>query len=313
MQSLNHCPCCQGVRLTSITGIVAPFIASYVLGEPPRVTDLLECEDCSFRFFRERFTAWQIEKLYGGYRGDRYLRERNRYEFWYTRTVNDSIGQSKKEIDTRKERLESFIGSYVPIPVESVLDYGGDSGQFIPDRVGRNKFVFEISGVKVVDGVQLIPSQEELAGKTFDLILLCHVLEHYSDPADGLRSVSAYLKPGQSKLLIELPYERYILNCLPKRGLLTSMYRCYLQWAVRSPFVLKGLDFISSALRVKFNIVFPFGFVKLHEHINFFNEKSIRTLLERSGYDLLACQTVKNESGGFRKVILCLAQLRSVG
>lgn len=65
-----------------------------------------------------------------------------------------------------------------------LLDYGGDCGQFIPKFLSLSeKFVFDLSDSKAVDGVTKLNSIE---GRKFDFIMCCHVLEHTNQPFEEL-------------------------------------------------------------------------------------------------------------------------------
>ena len=78
--------------------------------------------------------------------------------------------------------------------------------------------------------------------------------------------------------------------------------------------VLRGVDLYSTAVRVKFGVIPPLGFPKLHEHQNFFSPDGLRRLLERAGLDVLALEPVAghgSEAGG--AAIAALAARRVVG
>jgi len=77
--------------------IVAPFLAHYAVGRSPFLCRLLECSDCSFRFFDSRLEPDEVTRLYSGYRGDGYFAERHRWEFWYSRkSTMESVEIPKK-------------------------------------------------------------------------------------------------------------------------------------------------------------------------------------------------------------------------
>ncbi|MDO8644721.1 MAG: hypothetical protein Q7S00_07155, partial [bacterium] len=180
------CPSCGSSHLKKYPAIVSPFIASYVLGKPPGLSPLCECTECSFRFFESRFDVDEIAHLYQDYRGKRYYQERHRHEFWYTDRINDGIGKDAKEIKIRQDRVEEMVHEELKgkenTVIQTVLDYGGDRGQFIPASLGKERFVYEISDVPTVPGVTAIKSVDEIHGRHFDFIMLCHVLEHCSEP-----------------------------------------------------------------------------------------------------------------------------------
>jgi SAM-dependent methyltransferase len=283
MYTVETCPCCESKKLQERWAIVAPFLAHYAVGRPPFLCKLLECSTCSFRFFDVRLDADEVTRLYSGYRGERYFAVRHRWEFWYSKKVNDGIGGDFEEIDLRVTALEKFIFPYVDnAKVVTVLDYGGDRGQFIPKSLGVEKFVYELSDAKPERGVNRIDSEPELNSRRFDFIMALGVLEHCSEPADILEQLRSCLNPG-SLLCIGVPNERYGVGFAGKGDL----YRGYLNTLLQFPMALVAADFYSSAARIRLNHIPPLGLIKCHEHLNFFNTKSITALLKRTGFEVV--------------------------
>ncbi len=284
MYKIDSCPCCLSKNTTARWAVVAPFLAKYAVGQPPSRCKLLECSDCSFRFFDVRLSPDEVDRLYSGYRGEHYFKERHSCEFWYSRKVNNGIGGDPIEIADRVRAMERFVFPHIDLPkIQTVLDYGGDRGQFIPKSLGRSKYVFELSDAVPCAGVTRLGSEQALHSRKFDLIMLLGVLEHCSDPASTLvEKIRTLLLPG-SLLCIGVPHESYSLR-FAGNG---SLYRVYLDALLRIPFALIAVDFYSSAGRVRCGGVPPLGFVKCHEHLNFFNEKSMKALLERTGFEVV--------------------------
>jgi SAM-dependent methyltransferase len=307
MYSIEACPCCLSKRSSEKWSIVAPFLAHFAVGQPPSLCKLLECADCSFRFFNVRLTPEEVNRLYSEYRGERYFAERHRREFWYSRKVNSGISGDPKEIAVRMAALEKLALPHVDQEkVGTILDYGGDRGQFIPHSLGTEKYVFELSGAVPVDGVTRIASHEELQGRQFDFVMILCVLEHCSDPANVLKQLRSCLHPG-SFLCVTVPYERYGIRFAGSG----SLYRSYLKALLRLPPLLTVADFYSTAARVRLNFIPPLGPIKCHEHLSFFNQKSIAALLERTGFEIIdskvdhvASYPVKGET------LLVMARLR---
>jgi SAM-dependent methyltransferase len=283
MYTVETCPCCQSKKSQGRWAIVAPFLAHYAVGRPPFLCKLLECSVCSFRFFDVRLDPDEVTRLYSGYRGDRYFAERHRWEFWYSRKVNDGIGGDPEEIVQRVTALEKLILPHVNNgTVKTVLDYGGDRGQFIPKALGTEKFVFELSDAQPEPGVNRIGSEQELNSRKFDFIMALGVLEHCSEPANVLEQLRSCLNP-ESLLCIGVPNERYGVGFAGKGRL----YRSYLNALLHLPPALVAVDFYSSTSRIKLNLVPPFGLIKCHEHLNFFNNASLTALLERTGFEVI--------------------------
>jgi hypothetical protein len=146
MYAADVCPCCLSRQSTGRWALVAPFLASYAVGQPPSLCKLLECPVCTFRFFDVRLDPDEVSRLYSGYRGDRYFTERHHHEFWYSRKVNDGIGRDPEEIVTRSAAIERLVRPHDKSSnIRTVLDFGGDRGQLIPKSLGSEKYVFELS------------------------------------------------------------------------------------------------------------------------------------------------------------------------
>jgi Methyltransferase domain len=289
MYRIEHCPCCDSQNLHRWPATVSPFIATYACSSKPEPCDLCECRSCTFRFFDSRMTGEEISRLYAGYRGDDYYNARHACEPWYTRAANDGIGGDTHEITSRKQNLTDVLGIHAK-SITTVLDYGGDRGQMIPDTLGRERFVYEISDAPAVDGVQRIT---KLDGKKFDFVMLAHVLEHCSEPKDMLNTLKPLLH-DESLLYLEVPFERPTMR-LAGSG---SLQRSYLNMLLSMGPALKLVDFYSTVARVKFNTIPPLGLQKCSEHLNFFTPASLKALLERNGLELIKSDTAACASKG---------------
>ena len=98
--------------------------------------------------------------------------------------------------------------------IKTVLDYGGDRGQFIPDVFpNAKKYVYDISGVKTKKGIVGISDAEELrnCNTSWDLILCNQCMEHLSDVKEYCERLVDCMSKG-TFLYIEVPNERSILN-----------------------------------------------------------------------------------------------------
>jgi SAM-dependent methyltransferase len=240
---------------------------------------------CDLVFYDQRFARAEIEKLYTGYRGLEYVSVRNKWEPWYTPAFNDRLG-GEEEINIRRLIYQDTLASVAMNKVNTVLDFAGDSGQLMPRGPGEQHFVYEISGAKPVEGVTLIANEATLAGRAFDLVLLCHVAEHFSAPHDEVGAVVKYVEPG-GLLYVEVPSDRMRLSDIPK----SRLYDRYLDFLANHPRILLIMDAFSSFIRVKLKKTTPLSFVKLHEHINFFNAKSLCTMLDSLGLEIISCVT----------------------
>jgi len=309
MYKTDVCLCCGSNHLTQIPALIAPFLSFYALGGGDKNCNLLICTECQFRFFDVRPDTEEVTRLYANYRGERYFEERHRHEFWYSRAINDGIGSDQHEIQLRKDSLAAFLGkSRDTSSIRSVLDYGGDRGQFIPDQLGSERFVYEISDAVPVEGVSRIESEAELAARRYDLVMICGVLEHMSDPAEALRTAKPLVAPERGLVYIEVPFERPSLALVPRN----TLYRAYLNALQRTGRLLELVDFLSTAFKLKLNFVPPFGFIKMHEHVNFFSQQAMAALVERNGFSVIASEVRGYHThAGTDRMLSVLASSRS--
>ena len=304
MYFVNECPCCASQELQKWPAIVSPFIAAYACETEPGRCNLCECRNCSFRFFDSRLTDAEAQRLYAGYRKDGYFEARHSHEFWYSKAVNDGIGSDAAEISSRQQNLTAILGERSR-SISTVLDYGGDRGQFIPEGVGTERYVYELSSAEPAKGVVRLTSVE---GRQFDFVMLAHVLEHCSEPTQILQA----LKPlGHMKTVFyfEVPFERPSLVWTGKG----TWQERYLDTLLLAKPLLQMVDLYSTISRIKFDLVPPLGLQKCSEHLNFFNERSLQKLLDSAGFELLNSGVLPVTSRGqvSQKILYGLARVVS--
>ncbi len=281
---VDHCPACGSGELDVRPAVVSPFFAEYLFGGQSGLCGIAQCRHCMLMFFSCRLDRGEVARLYAGYRGEEYFRARHKHEFWYTRAFNDRLGE-EADIRGRRELLYAAIGRHRDLgSIGSALDYGGDRGQILAQGPGRRRYVFDVSAAEPVEGVKRLRDEAELAGLDVDLLLLCEVLEHASAPVELLRKLASCLRPG-GLLFVTVPYEQVPIADIPS----APWYRAYLRVLVKWKPLLTLGDFYSTAFRVKFCRIPPFGFAKMHEHLNFFSAKSLGLALSRGGFDVLEC------------------------
>lgn len=304
MKCIHVCPVCGTEASHGWPAILAPFIVERVLDATSAIGRVLQCERCGFRYFSLRLEDGEVSRLYRDYRNEDYFSCRHRHEPWYSRRMNGDLGTDMKELRHRQEALELILrkaGAWDRI--RTVLDYGGDRGQFIPVGLTAEKWVFEISGVQPIQGVGSVKDVLESKGMTFDLVMLCHVLEHVMEPKTFLRQVLANVALS-GMIYVEVPLERPHLAAGPE----TITYAWY-RWLESHRLCLLGVDFLSTVARTQISWLPPLGLLKVSEHVNFFDEGSLRSLLTSEGFvDVWMGTHPKRRLVGRSGVIKCLAR-----
>lgn len=300
MYRVDRCMCCGSDDLEAYPAGVAPFIVEYVLDGRHESSRLFECRACAFRFYETRFDDAEAARLYSDYRGERYFRVRHRHEPWYTRAFNEGLGKHGG-VETRRSEIAKWLGELGSKP-KRILDYGGDRGQFLPTLPGVERFVYDISGVFPEPGVIAFASERELEGRTFDAIVISQVLEHVSDVAHILDHARALASPSGCALIVEVPDEHFDLRFMGK----SARYQRHVDRVLETQPFARAFDFYSAAFRTKLGTIPPLGFPRMHEHINYFDGRSLRAALSTRGFEVMRCDRTTTSSG---RVWLALARI----
>lgn len=207
----NKCILCGSRNTQVFSGEFCPFIVERAFKGRYRYTKFIHCSNCDFNYSLYRPTERELTDLYYDYRGEEYQKLRQKYEPNYTKEFNYYLGHSKEQLDSRINQLSSLVDKFCSVNnIKNVLDYGGDEGQFIPPVFNKtDKYVFEISGVKLKYGIKLIDNLNEVLKKKWDFIMCCHVLEHVSNPKEIFKNLIKITNKN-GYLYIELPYEDYM-------------------------------------------------------------------------------------------------------
>ena len=293
MKSVENCVICGSNDLTGYDTYCTPFIAERIWNSAPFPVKLLHCNKCDFIFYSPRPEESELEKLYKNYRGLEYQQQREKFEKWYTKEVNESIGNNKLEIEERKSNMSAFLaGRYDNGKVKSVLDYGGDKGQFIPDEFsGADRYVYDISNNPLCPEIKRIVDISESEEKKFDFIFCCHVLEHVPYPNEVIDRVLKFSHKN-TKFYFEVPIDLPLF--------LNGVFLNYFFKFFSSHAMLHLYSKIRQ--RHDANAFFP-----MHEHINFFTRVSMRRLLELRGLkvDYIAIQEI--QLSACNRILSCYA------
>jgi SAM-dependent methyltransferase len=272
MERVNRCVACGSRVLVRYRARVAPFLAARVEELSRHEAELVRCRDCGLGFFEPRLDDTELAAVYKGYRGEAYQRERQRHEPTYTPELNALLGQGTAEVASRNANLRNTLERHLPLStIGSVLDYGGDHGQFIPPEIGAaRRVVYEVSGVEAWNGAVAVSNWEVAARERFDLVLCNHVLEHLACPATVAEKLLQVANP-EGWLYFEVPADSPFQSMTSK------------SWKRRT--FSAGLQ-IPAIANLYFRIVGRTP-LEMHEHVNLFGVDSLRALLERSGLEVV--------------------------
>jgi hypothetical protein len=293
---------CRWCHSSNIHSIAVGAKARWIVEVPTSVeiSRLLKCEDCGLVCFSASFSDKELDTMYSGYRNSDYQRRRAKYEPWYTKKINDSIGHSSGVLNLRRLHLVNLLSAafknssrLIDSPTR-VLDVGGDEGQFIPkiDSI-IERAVLEVSGIRPVDGAHFFTSWNEVDKFSPDMIMMCHVLEHIENARENIEKASSILKSG-GLLYIEIPLDRpvKVSKLFSTRG-----YMRYTQFLCKIPPLFVVADLLSLVSRKFIGRPVLGAVLKQNEHINFFDGATITRVVETLGFELIQESTYKPTSG----------------
>jgi len=215
---VNSCVCCGSTNVIRSNMRLAGFVVERMLNTVllDSILDMaIQCQDCYFIGSELRFTDEQMRRYYHEYMDERSSAGRQHGSYVFHRLRNEGTGwfdllklyKQPWWITARKEAIVNVIKSKdIDLnSIESVLDFGGDLGQYIPNEFNHaRRHVVEIEERELVQGVTAVKSPVDC--EPVDLVMCCHTLEHVSYPNDLVADMKRYLKPG-GLLYIEVPDE----------------------------------------------------------------------------------------------------------
>jgi SAM-dependent methyltransferase len=211
MIRVDKCPVCGCEHFAqSMPAYMSTFVIDRMLGQPKgTVTDnrttLFQCSNCFFVGADMRFNEEEERRYYNEYMADEYNKHRDQYEGtqW---NYFQKYYESEEYIKLRKQAALELLNSVIDVSqIESVLDYGGDTGEMVPDEFANAKrYLLDVNERSLANGFVAVNSPEE-SGQV-ELVMCSHVMEHVSYPGALLDDIKRYLVSGGC-VYIEVPSE----------------------------------------------------------------------------------------------------------
>ncbi len=288
MIEVSQCVICDGLLRVIKRALVAPFLAERIWKKKPFCVNLVACNSCGFIFYNPRPEDAELAREYVGYRSDEYFRMRRSSEPWYTEKFNADLA-SPAHYESRRAKLAPIFQELLRgRTIRRVLDHGGDHGDLMLGLFGDAElFLYDISGAAPAPGVA---SVSDPASCRPDLIINSNVLEHVGFPRQLVSQIIEAAPPG-GLVFLESPCE----NVLGWKRILRRIAQIPLMIASKP----------SNAV----HLLQPATLFMMHEHINYYAERSLSTLMDKCGGEVIASgfypliATAGNEG-----IVWCLGQ-----
>ena len=262
-----NCVICDGKISQLKRALVAPFLATRIWNRAPFCVDLVQCESCRFMFYNPRLDDDDLRRLYSNYRSEEYQKMRHASEPWYTPKFNTDLA-SPHHYETRRAKVGPILRQHVGNrKISRILDYGGDRGDLVVGLFeGAQTLVYDISGIKAAKGVTATNDPSECKA---DLIVNSNVLEHVGFPRIHVSEILEAAPEG-GLVFLEVPCEfplgpSRIVRRLAQIGVMALTRPAQARFVIR-----------------------PASLYMMHEHINYFTERSLTTLMRSSGGEVIA-------------------------
>ena len=256
----DSCVCCGETVLLSSPAVLMPLLSHRIFNHAPfEITDehdlkrygidngmayeicnSLSCTKCQHLFLDIRFDENEMNLLYDNYREEEYVNLRDFYEPGY-KIKNEKLNLGYNYV----KKIEEFLDTHINLENSfKILDWGGDTGKNTPFyKECDSLHIYDISG-RPSFGKAIKVKEDQMKKTKYDLIVCSNVLEHVPFPKDTLCDMKTFMNQ-HTVLYVELPYENFI-RIFETENNLENAYKNKRHW---------------------------------HEHINFFNEKSIKKML----------------------------------
>lgn len=211
MKKVDYCVCCGSKNVDIFPGTIASFVYNRMLGNATPVnggdTGYLHCLDCDFSAAQIRFERDEEIRYYQNYMKDEYISHRCQYEGEGMRNFLTYLSISPDYIEMRKSGASSVLKTTIDCAsIKSVLDYGGDTGNMIPEELLHAKrYITDVQVRELNNGVIAITDPSEL-DEPVDLVICGHTMEHVSYPNLVIEDMKKYMRSG-TWLYLEVPNE----------------------------------------------------------------------------------------------------------
>ena len=268
----TKCVCCESNQLKKSPAILMPFVADRAFGWKPLFIDdtwgLKDIKKGNAYAICNSLYCLECALLFLDIRFSEeelnYIYSGYRNKVYTDLRESYEPGYSEKNNSLNNginyiKKIEAFLTPHLSFPL-SILDWGGDTGKNTPFKNNNKTFhIFDISSKSVIEGAEAVDRNTVFSAR-YDLIVCSNVLEHIPYPSELIFDIKKAMAED-TILYIEVPLEDIIRKASPGEDL----SRLKKHW---------------------------------HEHINFYSDKSLLSLLNLCGLEVLQIEKINSSAGG---------------
>lgn len=125
VESADECFICGSDKTMQVGASFAPFLKERMFENESFETNLIHCCNCGIFYAKYRPSDIEMDRLYSGYRDEKYQKQRQKYEPDYTKELNARLSDPISEAN-RKKSIFKFIAEEIDLTaIDTVLDWGG--------------------------------------------------------------------------------------------------------------------------------------------------------------------------------------------
>lgn len=248
-----RCRACLSKYNKFAVGKIAPFVSERMM-HGKQLEFVYECLSCGLLWMNLEPTDEDMARHYNNYFDTEYIKHRVSHEPGFM----DKWCFDKGRNDDKY--IEEFLLPIIGIP-DSILDFGGGNGSETP-FVGKSHVdILDVAMTPLIDGCTRV----ETIDRQYDLVILCHILEHVPDPIGLLKQA---LDASNRYVYIEVPDEASLYGQRPR---LASVMKYRQYW---------------------------------HEHMQYFDDTSLSFLVHTAGGTIVNLGYHVWYGGQFMKVLV---------
>lgn len=289
---IKTCPICGNTEVKYTKTKISDFIRARIECDDIDIS-LVHCTKCSFAFYDYRFSPEEEKKLYNLYRDNNYQKQREKYECWYTEKVNTALNNDKKYLREQQKIIAKILKDNGYNYFENALDFGGNKGATFIERWGtKNKYSFDISQSEVLPNITKVNNIEELFTLKLDFVMCNMTFEHLANPTEII-DIFTRIGDKNTVFYVEVPSEfPFNFNKFSIFNNISLLFNPnFNKWRLFKYYLKTKNE--------------PFFTMK--EHINFYTQKSLKTLVNNFNFRIIDVQeNYENAALGKCKVLSIL-------